>query len=90
MGALQENLSKKERADYEIVRETLKTEIQKIFADSASNSEKHILSKVNFAAEGPTVLMIVGVNGAGKTTSIGKISAQLAGEGNRSYQRDGD
>jgi fused signal recognition particle receptor len=90
MGALQENLSKKERADYEIVRETIKTEIQKIFADSASNSEKHILSKVNFAAEGPTVLMIVGVNGAGKTTSIGKISAQLAGEGKKVLVAAGD
>lgn len=90
MGALHENLSKKERADYEIVRETIKTEIQKIFADSASNSEKHILSKVNFAAEGPTVLMIVGVNGAGKTTSIGKISAQLAGEGKKVLVAAGD
>lgn len=32
------------------------------------------------AALGPTVLMVVGVNGAGKTTSIGKISAMLANQ----------
>ena len=32
------------------------------------------------AISGPTVLMVVGVNGAGKTTSIGKISALLANQ----------
>jgi fused signal recognition particle receptor len=30
------------------------------------------------AAEGPTVIMVVGVNGAGKTTSIGKLTRHLA------------
>jgi fused signal recognition particle receptor len=29
----------------------------------------------------PTVIMVAGVNGAGKTTSIGKLTAQLANEG---------
>ncbi len=33
------------------------------------------------AASGPTVLMIVGVNGVGKTTTIGKLANQLHGEG---------
>lgn len=33
---------------------------------------------ISKSASGPTVLMVVGVNGAGKTTSIGKITAQLA------------
>jgi fused signal recognition particle receptor len=30
------------------------------------------------AAEGPTVIMVVGVNGAGKTTSVGKLTRHLA------------
>jgi fused signal recognition particle receptor len=30
---------------------------------------------------GPTVIMVTGVNGAGKTTSIGKLTRHLAGEG---------
>jgi fused signal recognition particle receptor len=30
------------------------------------------------AADGPTVMMVVGVNGAGKTTSIGKLTRHLA------------
>ena len=32
-------------------------------------------------AEGPTVVMVVGVNGAGKTTSIGKLTHRLRSEG---------
>lgn len=91
MGALEDGLSKKERADYEMVRETIKSEIVKIFAGSHSSSPTTgILSKINFAESGPTVLMIVGVNGAGKTTSIGKISAQLAQQGKKVLVAAGD
>lgn len=42
------------------------------------------------APSGPTVIMIVGVNGAGKTTSIGKISAQYAGAGKKVLVAAGD
>jgi fused signal recognition particle receptor len=37
---------------------------------------------VTRAAEPPTVIMIVGVNGTGKTTSIGKLAHRLKSEGN--------
>ncbi|WP_415062895.1 signal recognition particle-docking protein FtsY [Bdellovibrio sp.] len=91
MGALEDKLSKKERADYETVRDALKEEIKNIFAGSHSSSpDQGILAKIQFANEGPTVLMIVGVNGAGKTTSIGKISAQLAKEGKKVLVAAGD
>ncbi len=36
---------------------------------------------VRLAAEGPTVIMVVGVNGSGKTTSIAKLAARFAAEG---------
>jgi fused signal recognition particle receptor len=91
MGALETKLPKKERADYEIVRNTLKEEIKHIFLASHSASPvEGILSKINFAEKGPTILMIVGVNGAGKTTSIGKISAQLAQQGKKVLVAAGD
>jgi fused signal recognition particle receptor len=91
MGALEAKLPKKERADYEIVRNTLKEEIKHIFLASHSASPAEgILSKIQFAESGPTVLMIVGVNGAGKTTSIGKISAQLAQQGKKVLVAAGD
>jgi fused signal recognition particle receptor len=91
MTAVEDRLSRKEKGDYETVRLALKEEIKNIFADSHSAvSEDNILSKINFASSGPTVLMIVGVNGAGKTTSIGKISAQLAKEGKKVLVAAGD
>jgi fused signal recognition particle receptor len=36
---------------------------------------------IRFAESGPTVIMVCGVNGAGKTTSIAKLAAMLKGEG---------
>ncbi|MEM6981056.1 MAG: signal recognition particle-docking protein FtsY, partial [Planctomycetota bacterium] len=40
--------------------------------------------------EGPTVVLVVGVNGSGKTTSIGKLSHHLASSGNRLVLGAGD
>ncbi len=38
---------------------------------------------LNMAASGPTVLLVIGVNGAGKTTFIGKLSAEFQKQGKR-------
>jgi len=38
-------------------------------------------SPINYAASGPTVIMVCGVNGAGKTTSIAKLAHLLKSEG---------
>jgi fused signal recognition particle receptor len=35
------------------------------------------------AASGPTVVLVAGVNGAGKTTSIAKLARRLSGQGDR-------
>ncbi len=40
-------------------------------------------SKINYSLEGPTVILFVGVNGVGKTTSIGKIANKLKKEGKK-------
>src|SRR5688572_4526866 len=42
------------------------------------------------AAEAPTSILVVGVNGAGKTTSIGKLSQRLKNEGKRVLLAAGD
>lgn len=39
--------------------------------------------KLNVAASGPTVILVCGVNGAGKTTSIAKLTRHLAEQGKR-------
>ncbi|MGZ3804332.1 MAG: signal recognition particle-docking protein FtsY [Pseudobdellovibrionaceae bacterium] len=82
MGAL-EDMNRKEKADLAKVRDTLKAEMEGAFSKLPSNS-------LQFAKEGPTVLMIVGVNGAGKTTSIGKLSSQFASQGKKVLVAAGD
>ncbi len=85
MGALEENLSRKEKTDVDLVRNTLKKEMTDIFATAFQQSAEIVMASTK-----PTVLMIVGVNGAGKTTSIGKISAQFAAKGFKVLVAAGD
>jgi fused signal recognition particle receptor len=42
---------------------------------------KQDASPIRFAASGPTVIMVCGVNGAGKTTSIAKLAAMFKADG---------
>ncbi len=39
--------------------------------------------QLNMADTAPTVIMITGVNGCGKTTSVGKLAAMLSGQGKK-------
>ena len=45
---------------------------------------------IAFAASGPTVIMVVGVNGSGKTTSIAKLAHLFIAEGKRVVLGAGD
>jgi fused signal recognition particle receptor len=45
---------------------------------------------LTLAATSPTVILVVGVNGAGKTTFIGKLASRLKGEGRRVMVAAGD
>lgn len=49
-----------------------------------------IVNKINYAKEGPTVILMVGVNGVGKTTTIGKLSYKLKNEGKKVLMIAGD
>ena len=40
-------------------------------------------TRLTFSAERPTVIVVIGVNGAGKTTFIGKLAARLKREGRK-------
>lgn len=42
-----------------------------------------INSKINYSTNGPTVVLFIGVNGVGKTTTIGKIASKLKNEGKK-------
>ncbi len=45
---------------------------------------------IQFASSGPTVVMVVGVNGSGKTTSIAKLAMLFKGQGKRVVLGAGD
>lgn len=49
-----------------------------------------IVNKIHYAEEGPTVLLFVGVNGVGKTTTIGKLAYKLHKEGKKVLLAAGD
>lgn len=85
MESLRENLSGKEQGQIESVRKTLRQEMSQIFEESLKVDQN-----LHWAKSGPTVIMIVGVNGAGKTTSIGKLSAQWAEMGHKVLVAAGD
>lgn len=77
---IKDELSAKEMNDPELVRQVLKSEMGQILEPLHQSliSKTQVSEIVRQNLQGPTVIMIVGVNGAGKTTSIGKIASQLA------------
>ena len=71
---LRERIKKEKIEDGEQVKEALREEIEKIL-EKCDNSLK-LETK-------PSVILVVGVNGVGKTTSIGKMAARLARDGKK-------
>jgi len=49
-----------------------------------------IVNKIQYSENGPTVILFVGVNGVGKTTTIGKIAHKLTKEGKKVLLVAGD
>lgn len=49
-----------------------------------------IVNKINYSDDGPTVILFVGVNGVGKTTTIGKLAYSLKEKGKKVLMVAGD
>ena len=71
---LRERIKKEKIEDEEQVKEALREEIEKIL-EISDNSLK-LETK-------PSVILVIGVNGVGNTTSIGKMAARLARDGKK-------
>jgi fused signal recognition particle receptor len=56
-------------------------EVKQILASEVAKVLKPVEVPFNFGSEKPFVIAVVGVNGSGKTTTIGKLGAIAAGEG---------
>ena len=66
-------------------QEPVKEALREILAEllTVEDSELHLTTR-------PSVILVIGVNGVGKTTSIGKLAARLRGEGKRVLLCAGD
>ncbi|MBR4618340.1 MAG: signal recognition particle-docking protein FtsY [Bacilli bacterium] len=53
-------------------------------------NEDVLVNKINFNESGPTVVLFVGVNGVGKTTTIAKIASKMKKEGKKVLLVGGD
>ena len=71
---LRERMKKEKIEDEEDVKKALREEMQKIL--EVTDVNLHLNTK-------PSVILVVGVNGVGKTTSIGKIANRLAKDGKK-------
>ena len=71
---LRERIKKEKIEDEEDVKKVLREEMQKIL--EVTDINLHLNTK-------PSVILVVGVNGVGKTTSIGKIANRLAKDGKK-------
>ena len=71
---LRERMKKEKIQDEEDVKQALREEMQKIL--DVTDINLHLNTK-------PSVILVVGVNGVGKTTSIGKIANRLAKDGKK-------
>ena len=74
ISSLREKIKKEKIQDEEDVKQALREEMQKIL--DVTDIELHLNTK-------PSVILVVGVNGVGKTTSIGKMANRLAKNGKK-------
>jgi len=65
-------------------------DVMGVIRDQVGRTLKSEKAGLNRATTGPTVILVVGVNGSGKTTSIAKLASRLTREGNRVLLGAGD
>lgn len=85
-----------EELKFEVKRRNLKDPrevtdvISEKLVDIYYNEDEEEIDTLNINEEGLNVILVVGVNGVGKTTSIGKLAAQLHQEGKKVVLAAGD
>lgn len=80
--------SRVKRENIEDTNDLMEVIVDEMFIIYVNNNI--IVNKINKANEGPTVVLFVGVNGVGKTTTIGKIANKLKNDGNKVLLVAGD
>ena len=76
MDRLRDRVRHEKIEDTEFLKEVIVDELFVIYVDN-----NIISSKINYNPDGMSVILFVGVNGTGKTTTIGKLAHKLVNEG---------
>ena len=82
---LKDRVRKEKIADSSVLKEII---VDELFIMYVGNNI--IDSKIHFSENGPTVILFVGVNGVGKTTTIGKIASMYKKKGKKVMLVAGD
>ena len=82
---LKDRVKKEKITDSEYLKEVI---VDELFIMYVGNNV--IDSKIHMATSGPTVIIMVGVNGVGKTTTIGKIAAKYQAQNKKVLMVAGD
>lgn len=85
MERLRHRVKEEKITDTEYLNEVIIDELLIIYVNNESLSDK-----INIQSDGPTVLLFVGVNGVGKTTTIGKLAYRYKKEGKKVMLIAGD
>ncbi len=78
MDKLQVRVSKEKITDPSMLTEIIVDELFIIYVN-----EDILSNKINYNEDGPTVILFVGVNGVGKTTTIAKLASKFKKEGKK-------
>lgn len=82
---LKDRIKKENITDVNYLQEVIVDELFVIYVSGESLSDK-----ININPNGPTVILMVGVNGVGKTTTIGKLAYKYKAEGKKVMLIAGD
>ena len=82
---LKDRAAKEKISDPELLKEIIVDELFIIYV-----GDEVLSSKLQYRDNGPTVILFVGVNGVGKTTTIGKIAWRMKQEGKKVLLVAGD
>lgn len=85
MERLRKRVKEEKITDTKYLNEVIIDELLIIYVNNESLSDK-----INIQIDGPTVLLFVGVNGVGKTTTIGKLAYRYKNEGKKVMLIAGD
>ncbi len=78
MDRLRDRVRKEKITDPEVLKEIIVDELFIIYVNDSV-----LVNKINFQENRPTVVLFVGVNGVGKTTTIGKLAHKFKNQGKK-------